>query len=61
MNIKSHIAATALMAAAMNSKMFSFHSGGIVSRQFDLGSIMHVRKNNQRNKNQRRLRGMGLR
>ena len=60
MNIKSNIAALALMAASVNSKMFAPHAGGIVSHQFDLGSVLHARKNNQRNKNQRRLRGIGL-
>ena len=62
MSIKSLIPVTALMAAAMQSKMFMLpHAGGFVSIQFDYGSIVKARRNNQRNKNQKRLRGIGRR
>jgi len=33
------------------------HAGGVIWQPFNMGSIMHARKNNQRNKNQKRMRG----
>ena len=49
------------MAAALSGgdKMYrGHHAGGCIHEQFDMGSIMKARRNNQRNKNQKRLRGM---
>jgi len=61
MKLNSVIGATALLAASMLSGTSVYHpqhhAGSKSSRMFDLASIMHARKNNQRNKNQRRLRG----
>lgn len=55
------IGATALMAAAalmggVSTYHPQYHAGGKISTMFDLASIMHARKNNQRNKNQKRIK-----
>lgn len=62
MSIRNTIKATAIMAAAaalggVNVYHQQCHCGGKESRMFDLRSIMHERKRNQRNKNQKRIRG----
>jgi hypothetical protein len=56
------LSARAMVAAALSGsdKMYrGHHAGGRIHEQFDLGSIMKARRNNQRAKNQKRLRGMG--
>jgi hypothetical protein len=40
-----------------NGMYFGPHAGGVIHQTFDMGLIMHARKNNQRGKNQKRLRG----
>lgn len=43
-----------------NNNMSIGHFLGGGSRHFNLSYIMHVRKNNQRNKNQKRIKGGAL-
>lgn len=63
--MEKHIAATALLAAAVlgSSQQFysGFHAGGKVHQLFDFTSIVRARKRSQRNKSQRRRRGGHLR
>lgn len=63
------MSAAALLAQASEINGPVFHSNNNIgigrffgknSRQFNLQHIMHVRKNNQRNKNQKRIRGGAL-
>jgi hypothetical protein len=39
------------------SRYRGHHAGGRVHEMFNLAEIMHARKNNQRGKNQKRMRG----
>ena len=59
--MKRLIGATMLLAAAaLSGKGMAYIP--IIGRsyqQFDLGGIMHAHRNNQRAKNQKRIRGLG--
>jgi hypothetical protein len=52
------VLASALALATMGHKLFNGgHAVGRASQDLNLGEIMYARKHNQRNKNQKRLRG----
>lgn len=57
----SKLAAAILATSILGGASVAYHPDITRNgKQFDIGSIMKARKNNRRNKNQKRLRGMGF-